>query len=284
MCRCRSSVDRLSIDQCRMLSPRPTSPQQTCPPSQFSLGLIPLHQPREIGISCVAANMSGDVANDVRSHLTSKQLHPQPEWLASFLASARPNTPLPALKKSAEWKLLAADITQSLDKNLSPALPARVTDVTIQEQRLSSPVVVQVLDIEDIGRSRWSQIELIEQQERGEMTRGREIIRLAPDSEDATNQSTEISRGPHKLLVQDAHGTKVYAFELTPITGIGLNMSIGAKLLLRSASVARGLIMLEAGQVEVLGGKVNAWADQWAKDRKEMLKSRLPQATSGTND
>ncbi|PNS21351.1 hypothetical protein CAC42_1130 [Sphaceloma murrayae] len=221
-------------------------------------------------------SIDSDQQDAVRAHLSSRQLHPKSDWLASFFASARTNTPLPALKKSAEWKLLASDITESLDKDITAPLPSRATDVTVKEQRLQQPLIVQVLDIEDLGRSRWSQIELIEQQERGEMTRGREIIRLAPDGEDGTLANTDLSRGPHKFLVQDAHGTKMYAFEMNPVHGVDLTMAIGAKLLIRTAVIARGMILLEPSQTELLGGKVAPWAEQWTKGRKAMLKSRLP--------
>ncbi|KAF2219857.1 RecQ mediated genome instability protein-like protein Rmi1 [Elsinoe ampelina] len=221
---------------------------------------------------------SDDLLQSVRAYLSSKQLCPPQQWLASFTASARPNSAPAALKKSAEFKLLASDITQSLDKDTCNALPGNAVQATVKEQQILHPVIVQILDIEDISRSRWSQIELLEQQERGEMTRGREIIRLNPDSDDGTtvNMNPDQSKGPHKLLVQDVNGTKIYAFELTPISGISLATGMGAKLLIRSATIARGMILLEAGQVELLGGKVNAWAEQWTKDRKDNLKSRLP--------
>ncbi|KAF4556337.1 putative RecQ mediated genome instability protein [Elsinoe fawcettii] len=226
----------------------------------------------------LASVMSGDdLLIAVRTHLASKQLCPQPDWLASLVATTRPNSALAAVKKSAEFKLLASDITQSLDKKACNSLPENAGQATIKEQRLHYPVVVQILDIEDISRSRWSQIELLEQQERGEMTRGREIIRLNPDSEDGTTagMNPDESKGPHKLLVQDVNGTKIYAFELSPITGLSLSTGIGAKILVRSATIARGMMLLEAGQVELLGGKVSAWAEQWTKDRKENLRVRV---------
>jgi hypothetical protein len=43
---------------------------------------------------------------------------------------------------------------------------------------------VQVLDIEDIGTSLWSQIEAIERVERGEAIHGREIVRTIAVGED----------------------------------------------------------------------------------------------------
>lgn len=217
-----------------------------------------------------------DISQALARALAAKHLIPNATWLASFLASARPSTPLPALQKTAEYRILASDITQSLDGSLVTGFPDSAAAVNVKDQRINNPVIAQVLDVEDIGRSRWSQITLIEQQERGEMTRGREIIRAVPDSEDRGAQPAEASKGPHKLLLQDVRGAKIYAFEMKPIPGVGLGMSIGSKLVINGATIARGMLLLEDDKVQVLGGRVAAWSDQWQADRKASLKSRLP--------
>jgi len=137
------------------------------------------------------------------------------------------------------------------------------------------------MDIEDIGRSRWSQVEALEAQERGETTKGREVVRVLPAEDGgeaaaggsaAGGQSS--SAGPHKLLLQDAKGTKVYGLEVRGIQGVSVGMSIGAKLILRDFEVARGVIMLEPRCVEVLGGKVDAWDRKWREERKKILKEK----------
>lgn len=59
--------------------------------------------------------MSQPSAQQISAHLQeTKSLHPNPTWLASFLASQRPNTPLPALVQTAKFRLLASDITSTL--------------------------------------------------------------------------------------------------------------------------------------------------------------------------
>jgi len=82
------------------------------------------------------------------------------------------------------------------------------------------------------------------------------------------------SVGPHKLLLQDAKGTKVYGLELRNVQGVSVGMSIGAKLVLRDFEVARGVILLEPRCVEVLGGKVDAWDRKWREERKKVLKEK----------
>lgn len=131
---------------------------------------------------------------------------------------------------------------------------------------------MQVLSIEDIGRSRWSQVEAIESAERGEGTKGREVIRVVPGEEGLSDPEAEGGRGPHKLLVEDGRGVRVWAFEMSAVDGVGLGMGIGCKMVLRGCGVARGVVMLEAGKVSVLGGKVEEWNSAWKEGRKEMLK------------
>jgi RecQ-mediated genome instability protein 1 len=62
--------------------------------------------------------------------------------------------------------------------------------------------------------------------------------------------------------------------DLRNVQGVDVGMSIGAKLVLRDVSVARGVIMLEPRCVEVLGGKVDAWDRKWREERKKVLKEK----------
>lgn len=147
---------------------------------------------------------------------------------------------------------------------------------------------VQVIGIEDISKSRWEQIEAIEAQERGETTRGREVIRVVADEEGETGQGQAAaaagpranngnnagrggSYGSHKLVLQDVKGQTVYAFELTKIPKIEVGMSIGTKMMLRNVLIARGLVMLEPEKVVVLGGKVDVLHKEWVENRKKGL-------------
>ena len=100
-------------------------------------------------------------------------------WLRTFVSTLRPPIPpLPALASTAHFRALAADASVVLAP--SPALPRDVGDVGIQERRLGEEVVVQVLDVRDVGTSKHAQIEALERVERGEEVRGREVIRTLP--------------------------------------------------------------------------------------------------------
>jgi len=226
-----------------------------------------------------------DIAAAIARHLTSRGVPPTQAWMQSFMPSIRPNTPLVALQKTALFRLLATDLTTSVQTSASSTLPANLSDPEVRERTLPGPVTVQVLDIEDIGRSRWSQVQALDAHERGETTRGREIIRVVADESDPNASAAHhesASSGPHKLLLQDANGLTIYAVELASIHGVGVQTCIGAKLVLSDdVVVARGLLLLEPRNVEVLGGKVEAWDQAWRAGRKEVLERKAGMTSHG---
>ncbi|KIV96368.1 hypothetical protein PV10_00249 [Exophiala mesophila] len=267
----------------------------------------------------------------ISSQLASRHsLVVSPNWLTNFLSSRGANLPpLPALVSTAHFRILASDITTSL----SPAggqevLPRAVDDVNVKELRLQASVLVQVLDVVDVGSSKWSQVEAIERVERGEEIRGREVIRTVggmTDDDDTTTttnsantptgaqlqSASKLSAGPHKLVLQDAKGVRVMAFELVKIPKIGLSTAasaslptatvqpqrqnnslqingedpgtfIGVKLLLSPGTlVRRGMVMLTPDTCVVLGGKVDAWDKKWKADRKATLTALVAEAAAG---
>lgn len=213
------------------------------------------------------------LAQEISSHLSSKGLPPTAAWLNNFLSGQRPNVPLAALKQSAWFKIQQTDITQSVQKNPASVFPLDIANGEIRERRVAGSVPVQILDIEDIGRSRWSQAESLEAEERGEKTKGREVIRVVPGEDEGNSTPQQQSTGPHKLVVQDTQSTSVYAMELLSIQGLDLNINIGAKLLLKDVTVARGVLLLEPKNVTILGGKIEELHKKWKEGRKEALRT-----------
>ena len=215
--------------------------------------------------------------NQISAQLSSsKGLVPSRSWLTSFLTTQKSTTPLPALTSTALFRLLASDISKSLDRNTSAAFPNDVSNVNFQERKLQGTIVAQVLGVEDMSKSRWEQIEAIEALERGEGTKGREIIRVVP-SEDRDNADTGVQKGggPHKLLLQDVLGNSAYAIELKGVEGVGLGMNIGCKVLLKDPVVARGVLLLEPGTTSIIGGKIEALHKAWKENRKAELKAAI---------
>lgn len=155
---------------------------------------------------------------------------------------------------------------------------------------LGESVFVQVLDIEDLGRSKWEQIEALEAERNGELKKGREIIRVAPaEDNDPSSAATQqpntqasaaqtVSKGPFKLLLQDHKGVKIYAFELKKVEKIALplGISIGCKVLLRKGcKVARGMVLLEPVNVLVFGGRIEGLDKGWRERREARLRKEV---------
>ncbi|KAI9376277.1 hypothetical protein BJX61DRAFT_417410 [Aspergillus egyptiacus] len=228
------------------------------------------------------ANLADQLAAQL---LQTKSLPVSSAWLHNFLSTLHRNDPLPTLIHTALFRLLASDFRQSLTtQNPSSKLPVDIFDPNVQQRRLPGTIPVQVLDIEDIGSSLWSQVEAIERVERGEAVRGREIVRTVNVGDEEpeggngsrTADADEGSSGPHRLILQDAAGTRAVGIEMKKVHGIGINkMAIGAKMLLRNVTVARGMILLTPESVTLLGGKIESMDQAWRVGRKARLMEKL---------
>ncbi|KAK7210468.1 hypothetical protein V2G26_017646 [Clonostachys chloroleuca] len=129
---------------------------------------------------------------------------------------------------------------------------------------------------------RWEQIEELDSIEKGERTRGREIIRVTADQdgsggEPQQQQRATPSNATHRLVLQDRSGKKVYGLELRRVPQIGVGKTkIGEKLILKAGTrVARGSVMLTPETCQVLGGKVEAWHKTWTESRIARLKEAI---------
>lgn len=230
--------------------------------------------------------------------LNTKSLPVSQHWLQTYCNSINPSSnavPLQALVHTALYRILHSDIQDTL--SIDRTLPTDVFNPAIKERVIAGVAIpVQVVDIDDIGSSAWNQIEAIERVERGEAVRGREIIRTVnmdgPNGlEEGGNNNNNNNRnngngstissstGPYRLILQDSVGTRVVGVELKSIDGIALGkLSIGAKIILRNVTVARGIILLVPDSVTVLGGKIESLDRDWRESRKNRLEQRLAQA------
>lgn len=220
---------------------------------------------------------SPPLASQICAQLKStKSLVPSQPWLNTFIASQRPTTPLNALVQTAVFRLLNSDITTCLDPTPTACFPLDIQNAEIKERRISGPIIAQILNVEDMSKSRWQQVEAIEALERGEGTKGREIVRVVPTEDgDDPNPGSNLGGGPHKLLLQDSRGARAYGIELRNVVGISLSMSIGSKISLKNVVVARGVVLLEPTTTSLLGGKIDALHKNWKENRKADLKAAI---------
>lgn len=233
-------------------------------------------------------NTTANLTTELTHHLRTKHLPPKDSWIQSFLSTqnqnqnGRPPPPLPALKQTALFRLLNTDITTSISTQTPGGAAVFPSDIAAAnpptERTTSGTILVQVLDVQDVSSSRWSQIEALEARERGEGMKGREVIRVTDEDPSTTSSTTADSGGggaTHKLLLQDAAGHTAHAFEVTAVKGVGVGMAVGCKMLLRGLVVGRGVVLLEGGKCEVLGGKVEVLWEKWKEGRKERLRGGI---------
>jgi len=230
-----------------------------------------------------AAGVSSNLAAQISAQIvTTKSILPSQSWLLSFLSSQRPNNiPFQSLCQTALFRLLASEITVSIQSTPDSTFPQNVHDIEITLRRLKGPIPCQVVDVEDISRSKQTQLEVIESAERGEKMKGKEVIRIVPGEDgfdgaaEAGDSEESKSFGPHKLLLEDANGIRAFGFETSPVEGINMNMKIGAKLVLKEVKLSRGMFMLDGASTTVVGGKVDELHTKWREVRKQALKDKL---------
>ncbi|KAI1744914.1 hypothetical protein F4680DRAFT_403681 [Xylaria scruposa] len=250
-----------------------------------------------------------DLPAQIRSGLQNQGLpRPSISWIKTAMPNRNPLPPLPALIATVKTRFLAADLTHpALFDSPSPAFPPNASNPEVKEVKLTWDIPVQVLDIENLSRSKWDQVEELEAIARGEQTKGRKVIRLPTgDEEDEfavdgqTTQQTANStdrpgmqgRGPapsatvataatktstHRLVLQDCKGQKLYGLELKRIDKIGIGtLNIGEKIILkRGAILARGTLLLDPTTCVILGGKIEAWQKEWVEGRLARLREAV---------
>ncbi|RYP74924.1 hypothetical protein DL771_002708 [Monosporascus sp. 5C6A] len=247
-----------------------------------------------------------DLSRQIQAGLGNQGLPvPTINWIQGVMSARNPPPPLPALVATAKSRLLAADLTNpALLEASAPAFPPNLSSAQVQETKLPRDILAQVLDIDNLSKSKWEQVEELEAIARGEQTRGREIIRLPTGNEadeegddGAATQSVSSGGGrpgaagragttsanaasknsTHRLVLQDCRGQKIYALELRRIEKIGIGtLNIGEKIMLKKgATVARGVVLLEPATCVVLGGKVEVWQKAWLEGRLARLKEAV---------
>ncbi|KAJ2995105.1 hypothetical protein NUW58_g1366 [Xylaria curta] len=245
-----------------------------------------------------------DLPAQIRSGLQGQGLPPPSiAWIKTAMPNRNPLPPLPALIATVKTRFLAADLTNpALFDSPAPAFPPNASNPEVREVKLTWDIPVQVLDIENLSKSKWEQVEELEAIARGEQTRGREIIRLPTgDEEDefaVDGQATQSAiNGPerpglqgkggsapaatrsstHRLVLQDCKGQRLYGLELKRIDRIGIGtLNIGEKFILkRGAILARGMLLLDPATCTILGGKVEAWQKDWVEGRLTRLREAV---------
>jgi len=214
------------------------------------------------------------------------------QTLISTLLASHPQPTLPRLLAQTKSHLLTSNLTTPslLDPSV-PIFPAPLLSPETREARLPHDVPAQIVDIEDLSRSRWEQVEELERIERGEMTKGRAVVRVdeqAAEGEEGEARTTQGGGGgaavakakrnaTHRVVLQDRSGRKVFGLELTRMERLGIGVTrIGEKVVVRKgAVVARGSILLEPATCTFLGGYIESEEKKWVGERLKVLREAV---------
>ncbi|KAI9643687.1 hypothetical protein NHQ30_008309 [Ciborinia camelliae] len=228
---------------------------------------------------------------------------PTPHFLRPILAAStqqpRP-PPLAALIATTKHRILSTSLTTPsfLSRDQTPILPPNLRNPLVPESRLDRDIPVQVLDIQDIGRSKSELLLELLREKVGERISGREVIRVvdeiaAPHLDLGSSASTQHahvsappgSRGPFKLLLQDRAGASIDAFTPHPMQmqkiGFPPVMYVGCKIILRRGTrVCRVWSGWRRTRVSCWGGRVESLERGW----REGLEERVRREVEGLRD
>lgn len=239
--------------------------------------------------------MDHTLTTQLKTSLASSSFPLPSQTLVTNLLSTTPAPTLPRLIALTKSSILTSPITAAslLDPSV-PAFPQNLLSPEVREGRLPADVLLQIVDIEDLSRSRWDQIEELERVERGEMKRGRAVVRVENEEEDQDRERATQSAGgagagaaaearkaggnaTHRVTFRDRAGTHLYGLELVRMTRLAVGVTkIGEKVVIkRGAAVARGTVLLEPGTCSFLGGYVEDEEKRWAASRLKALKEAV---------
>ncbi|KAJ3280876.1 hypothetical protein HK104_000349 [Borealophlyctis nickersoniae] len=208
------------------------------------------------------ASIPPAISNLIAKH--SLSLHP--DWLHQCIDYVRSTSPQPLTQTALADLVFEQFLNIDLAESGLPVLPANVGQPETHKivigatSRLAGgegapgAVVLQLIDITEVGVSAQSLLDhVLEQKWR------------------TWDAVAEFPRKMLKLVLTD--GTQaVSAMEYASIHGLSLKSPLGMKIKVRNGLVCRGVLMLEAKNVEILGGRV---AELDSEDPLLRLEDRL---------
>lgn len=237
--------------------------------------------------------MDGTLTTQLKTSLASSSFPLPSQSLLTSILSTTPSPSLPRLIALTKSTILTSTIAAPslLDPSV-PVFPPNLLAPDVKEGRLAVDVPLQIVDIEDLSRSRWEQIEELERVERGEMKRGRAVVRVENEEEDQDRERATQSAGgasaaaetkkaggnaTHRVTFQDRAGTHLYGLELIrmPRLAVGVTKIGGKVVIKRGATVARGTVLLEPATCLFLGGYVEEEEKNWATTRLKALREMV---------
>lgn len=177
------------------------------------------------------------LSNQVLAHFASKQLHLSPTYISTLIASL--HAPLSA---GVLANLHTTFLTSSLQQSAAQQSYFPPAIATQHNTMIPGPTLVQVIHVQDIGKSRIAQLEALEKAIEEAGPEGRRVVELPaeegedgenenlPAAQNGVNEGISVGKSICKVLLEDGRGERVYGMEVKPIEGIKVGMSLGCKV------------------------------------------------------
>eukprot|EP00727_Mastigamoeba_balamuthi_P010894 m51a1_g6427 hypothetical protein (435) ;mRNA; r:325773-331602 len=211
----------------------------------------------------------------VASRLRAAGLSLRRDWLQACLDSYhRAPSPSPGAAADAVAWAYAQALHADLARVAEPTLPAGAGDPTVEHVVLPGVHVLQVEDLRDISQPLHDHRR--EDAAATAVAPGSSIGSPAEQQQQGQGQGQQPGHCRTMKLALSDGTTRVYALERQRVPTLGPDTPLGAKIALRGVVVKRGLLMLDAENAVVLGGRVDELVDRAAADRAAAPKSRRP--------
>jgi hypothetical protein len=164
--------------------------------------------------------MNSDLAS-ITQHFKARNIRINPVWVSDMLysASSSPSSP------SAITRVYTSFLRTPLRVSSFPSLPENATDLHDKYVAVSEPIVLEILDIIEVGISQQSILDTISAYQSGSVKKGNTY----KDIREERDKPCEFSRGMLKFVLSDGQEI-VDGMEYKTIREISLNTVLGTKV------------------------------------------------------
>ncbi|KAJ1535751.1 hypothetical protein HK096_001860, partial [Nowakowskiella sp. JEL0078] len=220
--------------------------------------------------------MSQALPSLVSSTLKQENFAVYPEWLAQCLQYLQTqgfgNSPETVIS-NVKFHLLHSDLSATSVPTLPENISKNTHKITVGEPTpgISHGIILQINDVMEVGESTQSLLAKIKEL-RVSIKKPPNVVNAEVLVENNLSDEEKIRKSlPRKMLkfvLTDGH-QDISAMEVQAINELDMTLKLGTKLLIRNASIRRGMLLLSPNNVSVLGGHVDIMNEEPVFDRIE---------------
>ncbi|KND03677.1 hypothetical protein, variant 1 [Spizellomyces punctatus DAOM BR117] len=184
------------------------------------------------------------IPSTVQQRLAAKNIQIHPHWTEQCINYLRTRSPISLTDSDLVDGILEQYLHTDLREVGLPVLPPRITEAHKVVVGRPKGIVLQVIDVHEVGVSANSMLEL--------------ILDFKPKKGEPPRPQHSSLQIPRKMLrLQLTDGVQeVPAMECALLPGISVESMLGVKVVVTNATIRQGVIMLEPQNFSILGGYV----------------------------